>query len=240
MNLIKKLALFTLIISVFTSCNKDDVNVNTSRVNVAFKSSQSLLKNNGTATEAFILNEFTLCFTEIEFDVNDDMEDELPGNTPTYSDIELEGPFLVDLMSVEAETGIDIGVANVPNAIYEEIEFDIEPYTLEEPTEMTGKSLVATGSYEGTAFTIVSSKELELEIEYPNGYTLDGSDSRLFIDMNLSTLKTLVANIDFNKAIKEEDGSILINKDKNADILMTFENAVENSFEVEEEGDDDE
>lgn len=241
MKLFKNVFVVALSLVVMASCKKDDINVNTSRVNVALKTSKTITKNGGTpATEAFVLNEFILCFGEIEFDINDDMEDALPGNAKTFSDIELDGPFLVDLMSTDAETGIDIGAANVPNAIYEEIEFDIEPYTLEEPAEMFDNSILAKGTYEGAAFTIVSTQELELEIEYPNGYTLDGTDSRLFIDLNLGTLKTLVEAIDFTNAVKEEDGSILINKDKNADILAAFENAVENSFEVEEEGDDDE
>ncbi len=239
MKVLKNLFVLALALFILSSCNDDDSNTNSSQVKVALKTSQTPLKAAvEPAADPLVLEAFQICLGEIEFDVNDDMEDMLPGNDSVYSDVELEGPFLIDLLSADAETGIDLATADVPNAVYEEIEFDFEPYDKDEPAEMTGKTIWVKGSYEGTAFTIISDEELELELEYANGYTLDGADSRLFIDLNLAQLKTFVAAIDFTAAVAEEDGSILITKEKNEDILKQFEEAIENSFDIDEDDED--
>lgn len=237
MKVFKNLFVLALSIVVLASCENDDSSTDRSRVKLALKTTQVPLKSAVTA-EPLVLETFNICIGEIEFDIADEMEDVLPEGTPTFSDIELEGPFLIDLLSADAITGIDLASVNVPNAVYEEIEFDFEVYDKEEPAGMTGNTMVASGTYEGTPFTIISKEELEVELEYENGYTLDGADSRLFIDLNLASLKALVAAIDFSLATVEEDGSILITKEKNASILKQFEEAVENSFDVEEEDDD--
>ncbi|MCG8578331.1 MAG: hypothetical protein MI866_00340 [Bacteroidales bacterium] len=240
MKVIKNLFVLALSVFVMTACSDDESSSDDmSKVKVAIKTTPDLLKSTAT-TETFVLEAFKICIGEIEFDINDDMEDILPEGSTTYSDIELEGPFLIDLLSADAETGINLASVNVPNAVYEEIEFEFEPYDKDEPAEMTGRTIVASGTYEGKPFTIISKEELEIELEYENGYTLDGVDSRLFIDLNLGSLKTHVAAIDFSLATVEEDGSILITKEKNESILKQFEEAVENSFDVEEEDDDDE
>ncbi|MCU4155040.1 hypothetical protein J1N10_03580 [Carboxylicivirga sp. A043] len=239
MKKVSNLFLLALSVLVLVSCNDDDNNTDMSRVKVALKTSQTALKSDATTTESFVLEKFNICIGEIEFDINDDMEDVLPEGTPTFSDVELEGPFLIDLLSADAITGIDLASVNVPNAIYEEIEFEFEQYDKEEPAEMTNNTIVASGTYEGTPFTIISEEKLEIELEYENGYTLDGADSRLFIDLNLGNLKTLVAAIDFSGAITEEDGSILITKDKNDNILEQFEDAIEDSFDIDEDDEED-
>ncbi|WP_430814456.1 hypothetical protein [Carboxylicivirga sp. RSCT41] len=239
MKLIKNLIVLALSIVVFSACNNDDSSIaETSKVKVAIKTTPASLKSMESTTEPLLLETFNICIGEIEFDINDDMEDVLPEGSPTFSDVELEGPFLVDLLAANAETGIDLASVHVPNAVYEEIEFEFEPYDENEPAEMSGNTIVATGTNNGTPFTIISQEELEVELEYENGYKLDGADSRLFIDLNLGHLKTLVAAIDFTTATLEEDGSILITKEKNEPILKQFEEAVENSFDLEEDDDD--
>lgn len=239
MKLVNNLFALALSLVVLSSCNDDDSNANTSKVKVALKTTQTALKAGGeTIAEPLVLETFQISLGEIEFDINDDMEDLLPGNDTTYSDIELEGPFLVDLLSADAVTGIDLTTANIPNAVYEEIEFDFEPYDMDEPAEMKNKTILVKGTYEGTAFIIISDEELELELEYVNGYKLDGTDSRLFIDLNLGQLITFVAAIDFTSITPEADGTILISKDKNKEILEQFEKAIENSFDIEEEDED--
>ncbi len=241
MKLVNNLFALALSLIVLSSCNDDDSNSNSSKVKVALKATQTALKNGGeTTVDPLVLQTFQISLGEIEFDIDDEMEDLLPEGETVYSDIELEGPFLIDLLSADAITGIDLATVNIPNAVYEEIEFDFEPYDKEEPAEMKEKTILVKGTYEGTEFTIISDEELELELEYVNGYKLDGADSRLFIDLNLGQLKTFVAAIDFTTVTPEEDGTILISKDKNNEILKQFENAIENSFDIEEEDDDEE
>ncbi|WP_439181496.1 hypothetical protein [Carboxylicivirga taeanensis] len=243
MKLFKNLFVLALGLAIFSGCSDDDNNTDTSKVKVALKASQTGLKTGGEpVAEPVEMTEFMISLGEIEFDVSDEMEDLIPGGDSIYSDIELEGPFLIDLLSSNAETGIDLATANVPNAVYEEIEFDFEPYDMDEPVGMLGNTIVVKGTYNGTEFSIISDEELELELEYTNGFSLDGADARLFIDLNLGNLISFVKGIDFTQAVLEEDNTILISKDRNKDILEQFENTIENSFDIDEEdeeGDDD-
>ena len=245
MKLFKNLFLVALSIGVLASCNKDDDN-NTSRVNVALKTTTTQLKNAGTPEVSPVdLTMFKLSIAEIEFDLTDDLEDQTTPEDKPYTDIELEGPFVVDLKDAKSEavvenTGIDLTSANVPNAVYEEIEFDIEPYQGTEHEDMVGKTFIVKGTFNNDNFIIEGSKELEFEIDYPKGYTLDGTTSKLFIDLQLGKLIETVVKIDFANTVREEDGTILVNKDKNTEYLEAIEKVLEDSFEVEEDGDDDE
>lgn len=245
MKVVKNLFALALGLVVLSSCNDDDNNANTSKVKVALKATptQSVVKAGGEPTaDKLALTTFQISIGEIEFDINDDMVDVLPEGETVYSDIELEGPFLVDLLSTDAIAGIDLATVDVPNAVYEEIEFDFEPYTLDDNAEMKDNTILVKGTYDGKDFTIVSSEELELELEYEKGFKLDGADSRLFIDLKLGDLKTKVSALDFSSVTLEEDGTILISKDKNKELLKQFESAIENSFDIDEEdeeGEDD-
>ncbi|MCU4174224.1 hypothetical protein [Carboxylicivirga sp. N1Y90] len=236
MNLLKSVLIASVCIAIFASCSKDDTIDNKSRVEVAIKTSTAKqLKS--TATDDLVIEKFEINIAEIEFDIDDDMEDLLPAGDTLFTDVELDGPFLIDLMSSDAATGIKLAIANVPNAVYEEIEFDFDIYEEDDTKDIYGHSIFATGTYSNTPFVIISDEEWEIELEYPNGYKLDGAESKLWIDLNLDLFKQQVAAIDFTQA-EITDGTIIISKDSNKEILNAFEKALENAFEVEEEGED--
>ena len=68
------------------------------------------------------------------------------------------------------------------------------------------------------------------------------ANSMVFIDLNLNkAVSELIKNAatDFVGATKEEDGSILIDKNTNANILEKFEEALESAFEAIEEAHED-
>ncbi|SMO40884.1 hypothetical protein SAMN06265379_101581 [Saccharicrinis carchari] len=254
MKMLKNLFFVCLSLAVLASCNNDDVvKVDTSRVKVAIKTSKTApagtasLKNASVAESPLQLSKFYINMAEIEFDVDDDAEDKLPGNAPVYGDIELQGPFLVDLLDPNSATGIDLAITNIPNATYEEIEFDFDVYEGKDNELMNGNTLYAAGTYamgdELVDIVIKSDEDYEFELEYEGGgIVLDGTDSKIFVDLNLHVLlQKLVANAgaDFANATREEDGSILISKNKNKTILHKFEEAVETAFDAFEDSDDD-
>jgi len=239
MKLVKNLFLVAMGVGLLTSCNSDD-DANTSRVKVAVKKTEAIAKSGGTTTNTVNveLKTLKLSIGEIEFDITKELEGQQTNDGSVFSDAELDGPFVVDLLDKNAETGIDLAVANIPNAKYEEIEFDIEPYIGEEHADMVGKTFIIEGTYGQKNFKIEGTEELELEVEYPNGYTLDGTDSNLFIDLQIGALKDKVTQIDLANAVPEEDGSILINKEKNTELLKQIETTLEDAFEVEDDDDD--
>ena len=256
MKMLKNLFFVALSLAVFASCNDDDkAPANTSRVKVAIKTSTSTpagsasLKNAAVGANTLSLSELYINIAEIEFDVDDDMRDKLPGNAPVYGDVELDGPFVVNLLDPKASTGIDLATANIPNATYEEIEFEFDKYngTDKKFENLKGNTIYAAGAFilgdETIDFVIKSDEEWEIELEYEDGgIVLDGTASKVFIDLNLEVLiQTLITKAapDFETAVRETDGSILISKDKNKAILKKFEDAVEIAFDAFEDGDDD-
>ena len=240
MNLFRNLFLVALSIGVLTGCNDDDDNSNTSRVNVALKTSTANTLKNIGAVDLLEITDFRINISEIEFDINDDMEDAVLAGDSVYSDLDLEGPFLIDLVKEDSVSAvIQLATANVPNAIYEEIEFEFDVYSKDKNEAIYGYTMIVNGTYNTTPFAIMSDEELEIELEYANGFKLDGVDSNLYIDLNLARLKTLVAAIDFSAATPNADGTIIISKESNVAILKKFEDAVEKSFDIDEDGDND-
>lgn len=240
MKIFRNVLFAVLGLAVFASCSSDDdekviPEEDKSTVQVVLR---SIMSNDVASFEAsnvinpLKLEQLFINIAEIEFDVADDK---------VYSDVELEGPFPIDLLSEEAAKGWTLSTTNVPNGTYEEIEFEFDVYKGDNETfkNLLGNTIYASGSFDlgetVIPFVIESDEELEIELEYENNpLVLDGDKSKVFIDLKLNEIVTeLMSNLaDFANAEIEEDGSILINKDKNSTILKKFEDALEKAFEA--------
>lgn len=252
MKMLKKLFIVALVLAVFASCNDEEDNLlmDSSRVQVVMKTSTGdAVTLKSAKASPLNLDKLFINISEIEFDISDDMEDVLSGNNTTFSDIELRGPFPINLLSEEASNGLVLLTTNVPNGIYEEIEFEFDIYKGDENEfqDLRGSTIYAEGTFAmgdvNTPFVIKSDEELEIELEYEDGgLVLDGNNSKVFIDLNLNMLVEnwiQSASLDFAKATIEEDGSILIDEDTNEELLDKFEDAIEDAFEAIEDDDDD-
>lgn len=240
-----------LALATFASCSSDDdekvdVGEEKSTVQVVFKTTQEgevLPPEMGVALAAedensspLNLNKMFINIAEIEFEVSDAMEDK------GYSDKELKGPFAIDLMSEKAFEGWTLSTTNVPNGTYEELEFEFDVYdgTDEDLIDLVGNTIYASGSFSlgemEIPFTIKSDEELKIELEYENNpLVLDGDKSKVLIELNINAvLSDLLEKAipDFVTAEIEEDGSIIIDKNKNKNILEKFEDALETAFEA--------
>lgn len=224
-------------LAVFASCSSDDDEKvvpegEKSTVQVVLRST---LADEVAPLEAnpLLLEELFINISEIEFEVADE---------EVYSDIELEGPFAIDLLSKKALEGWTLSTTTVPNGTYEEIEFEFDVYegNNEDFKNLSGNTIYASGSFNiGDAtipFVIKSEEEMEVELEYENKpLVLDGENTKVFIDLNLNKVVShLITNAagDFATAKVEEDGSILIDKNTNKNILKKFEKALEDTFEA--------
>ena len=242
-------ALFALLaLAIFASCSSDDddkvgTEVGKSTVQVVFRSSMVgdmvplATRNQDSPLK---LNEMYINISEIEFDISDEMEDSQLDGEKVYSDIELKGPFPINLLSEQALNGWTLATTNVPNGTYEEIEFEFDVYkgNNENFANLVGNTIYVLGSFDVgemvIPFVIKSDEELEIELEYENRpLVLDGDKSKVFIDLDLNAVMLKLISTaagDFLNAKIEDDGSILIDKNTNKNILEKFEEALEDAF----------
>ena len=241
MKIFRNVLFAVLGLAVFASCSSDDDEKvipegEKSTVQVVLKSIMSNeVTTYATANESNPLNleQLYINIAEIEFDVADDK---------VYSDVELEGPFPIDLLSKKALEGWTLSTTTVPNGTYEEIEFEFDVYegNNEDFKNLSGNTIYASGSFsigdETIPFVIKSEEEMEVELEYENTpLILDGENTKVFINLNLNKVVSELiknASADFLGATLEEDGSILIDKNTNENILEKFEDALEKAFEA--------
>ena len=252
-----------LALATFASCSSDDdddkviVGEDESTVQLVFKTTQegnilppempATYAEEGENTSPLKLDNMFINIAEIEFEVTDEMEDK------GYSDKELKGPFAIDLLSDKASEGWTLSTTNVPNGTYEELEFEFDVYEGkdEDFAKLVGNTIYASGKFDlglmEVPFTIKSDEELEIELEYENKpLVLDGDKSKVFIELNINTvlsnlIESILPIIESGDIELEEDGSIIIDKEKNTKILEKFEDALEAAFEAIEdahEGDD--
>ncbi|MDD2475074.1 MAG: DUF4382 domain-containing protein [Dysgonamonadaceae bacterium] len=254
MKIFRNLLFLTLGLAVFASCSSDDEKVipegEKSPVQVVLR---SIISNDVETYKAEVnplnLEALYMNIAEIEFEISDEMEDVLPGGDKVYTDVELKGPFPINLLSKEVQNGLTLSTTKVPNGIYDEIEFEFDVYKGEHKgfENLLGNTIYASGSFDlgeiVIPFVIKSKEEMEVELEYENEpLVLDGSSSKIFIDINLDKVVLELINnaaVDFAGATKEEDGSILIDKNTNSNILKKFEKALEMAFEAIEDAHED-
>lgn len=249
MKVFRNVLFLVLGFAVFASCSSDDDKFvpaeDASIVQVAIRTSNGAKAKLVLAeTNSLFLDKLYMNISEIEFDIHDDMKDKLPGNDDLYSDVELKGPFPINLLSDKAmsDNGWLLATTNVPNGIYEEIEFEFEDYKGDNDDfkELFGNTIYASGTVviddQTVPFTIESDEEVEIELEYENeGLVLDGSSSKVYIDLDLQgMISSLIefTSLDFVNADRETDGSIVISNKRNKKILDKFNDVVEFAFEA--------
>lgn len=164
---ITRIAILSMVFAfIFISCDKDETE---GGLSLKFKATENTIKSSpadNIVLESFVIN---IGEIELEFDDNDPMFE----TDSIASDIELEGPFEVDLMKNGDPLSTAI-VQNVelPQAAYDEIEFEFSES--EDPTsDLLGKSILVKGTINGTSFVFWTDEEVEMEIEFENDVYLE-------------------------------------------------------------------
>ena len=216
-NLFKSiLLLFTVILII--SCSKDDdsnsgnlkISAKATITNVANKSSLAKETNSEVAISDFLINikEF-----ELEVDVNEQDDDNELWDDDNYydyeDDIELQGPFELDLMSGT----ISFLFIDIPDGVFEEIEFKFDKST-DATSELFGKSVLIKGTIDGTPFIYWHdfNDEIEVDFEDPQfDISIQNNANSVVIDFDLSLLFDSVSGIDLSQATDGNlDGTIEI------------------------------
>ncbi|HUH28872.1 DUF4382 domain-containing protein [Gelidibacter sp.] len=229
MNVLKKMKFGVVALSmatVFTACSSDDdatIAPDQGHLKIAASATYNMAVNRGT--DNVELSKFLVNFKEIELEIDDDFYD-------SDDDIELKGPFEIDLLSGNSVQLVDI---EVPNGIYEEIEFEFDK-SENSNSPLFGKSMELTGEINGQAFVFWHDFEDEIEIDY------EDMDKKLVIDNNT---KEVVINFDLNAVLAlvdlstatdgDGDGMITISPndtDGNNDLAEALKQAIKVQIEL--------
>jgi hypothetical protein len=162
-----RISILALVMSfVFIACDKDE---DKNGLSLKFQGTKNSIKS--TAAENVVIESFVINIGEIEleFDDNDPMFE----NDSVASDIELKGPFKIDLMK-NGDPLSSFVARNVvlPQAAYDEIEFKFRE-SKNANSEMSGKSMLVKGTIDGTPFIFWTDEEIEVEIEFENDVFLE-------------------------------------------------------------------
>jgi hypothetical protein len=224
------------------SCSKDNSPALTSAGNVALKAKATInntAAKNSTSAKGLSLNITSLKINikDIEFGVNEE-EGELDSpNDSIYHDLELHGPFLLDLAA--GNTSIDIANVEVPNNVYDKVQFELNKDT-DPNSPIYGKSIEIKGDINGVPFIFWTDAEEEMEINFSTLNTnivVDGTTTTTTINFDLSAIFGTASTIDFSAAVDgNSDGVIEIspdNIDGNADLADTIKNLLKEDTDLE-------
>ncbi|MBN1989756.1 MAG: hypothetical protein JW783_10200 [Bacteroidales bacterium] len=243
----KRFALLPLAALAFTSCEDVSTEDVFTEVQLVVKSSAELptvaSPAKSTVAEGIVIENFWVNISEVEFDFTDEWEDKL--NDSIIAAQELQGPFLVNLMSQEALSGLSLGTTLIPNAAYEEVEFEFDRCLDASKQSMYNRSIYITGTIANTPFVLWYNNEVEFEISLPNrsSFALTGETMKLYIDFNIAQIVSSLTTMNFSLATDGNgDGVIEIgpnDADGNGDLASRIIEALEESVELDDNNLDD-
>ncbi len=201
-------------VMLLVSCNSDSLSNDGNLKLKASATIKSALNNKSTVSKVqnvVNITSFLINIKEIELEIDDDKVAE-----NLYTDIELEGPFELDLL--KGSIAIDIASADIPNNVYEEIEFNMDKSTNTE-SELFGKSILIKGTINDVPFVFWHDTDEEFEIDYSDvtdNIIIDGGSVIAVINFDLSVVFGAGSKIDFSLA-KDLDGDGVIEINPNND-----------------------
>lgn len=197
------------------------------------------VNSSGRLNSVSTISRFDVNLQEIEFELDED--DPRYGVDSVYDEIEFEGPFFIDLLA--DEIAVSIADANIPQGIYEEVEFELEP-SPDPQSSIYQKSIVLEGTLGDVPFTFWTDETLDFEVDFDNlDGNLDITESGFVLTINFD-LDALFAEIDLSQAKDgNEDGLIEIypgDPDGNSDLSYEIMDMLEEVTDLDDEADLDE
>lgn len=230
---------------VFTACSSDDAdpvaNEGTLKISARASYNNSVGRMSVNAVnESVNVTSFLVNFKEIELERVDADDDDSNNMYGSDDDVELQGPFIIDLMS-----GINTPLVNIsiPNGIYKEIEFEFDKST-DNDSPMLGKSIKMSGEINGTPFVFWHDFEEEIEIDYEDSNTnlvIDNNANEIVINFNLTAVVGPTGSVDITTATDNDgDGIITISpndQDGNNQLAQALKEAIKAQIELLEDED---
>ena len=229
---LKTLSYLSAFVFILSSCTDDGSTDGNGKLRVSADATLTSLSGKSafskTLNASTEITELRVNLKEFELELDDDsyemelesesegegeMEYEVEWDDDGYLDyedeIELEGPFELDLLSGQI-TFINV---TVPNGRFEEVEFEFGKST-DPDSELFGKSILIKGSIDGTPFVFWHDFEDEIELDYDDpslDITIDGGTEGIVINFDFGSLLNGANGIDLSLAADgNEDGLIEI------------------------------
>lgn len=245
-NKITPMIIAIFLIALTISCSKDNsILTDVASVgNVDLKAKATITnttpKNSSSAKGLFNnlnITSLKINIKNIEFGVNENEGEHMNPNDSIYHDLELDGPFLLDLAS--GNTTIDIANVQIPNNVYDKVQFELNKNTNPNST-IFGKSIEIKGDINGVPFIFWTDAEEEMKVNFSATNTnivVNGTTTTTTINFNLNTIFGAASTIDFSLAVDgNTDGIIEIspdNIDGNADLADLIKNLFEEGTDLE-------
>jgi hypothetical protein len=221
-------------------------------------------------SQAFVLDTFLINIADIKFEFDeknaainddegdckdttcsDDCDDSGCGDDCNESDkcdslnqVYAAGPYLIDIMSPEVLNGLVLDRITLPNATYNEIEFKIDRYRLDDNKQMQDRSVYITGELNGERFRLWTDKEKKIEIELPDTVNLTSDVVKFYVDISLAKIISTLETMNLGSAVDgNNNGYIEIgtnDPDGNHALAYSLIKAISNAFYADNENDDDE
>jgi len=198
--------------------------------------------NNSSSTKgssSFTISSIKINIKNIELSVNEKEGDLINPSDSIYKDLELKGPFLLDLAS--GNTSIDIANTTIPNNVYDKVKFELNKST-DSSSTISGKSIEIKGNINGVPFVFWTDAEKEMEIKFLTSTTnivVNGNTNTTTINFDLSAIFGNTSALDFSTAVDGNgDGIIEIspnNVDGNAKLADSIKNLLEEGADLEKD-----
>lgn len=180
----------------------------------------------------------------------DDLYDDDKGGDDCIDDvddnIEIAGPFLIDLLSPEAIDGFPIASMDLPNSAYDEIEFKLDRYRLDDPEVMHNRSIFIEGELDGKPMRMWYTGDYDFEIDFPESkdhLILTGDDLKIYLDFHINNMLTSLNKVDFSSAADRNGNGIIEigsdDTDGNSGLAHHIIDAILESCDLDDQFDDD-
>jgi len=255
--IMKKYKITSMIIAVFItaltiSCSKGSIATIPKTGNMVLKAKATITNtvastanlitatNNSSSAKsssALTISSIKVNIKNIEFSVSEKEGEITSPSDSIYKDLELRGPFLLDLAS--GNTSIDIANATIPNNVYDKVNFELNKST-DSSSTIFGKSVEIKGDINGVPFVFWTDAEKEMKIKFLASTTnivVNGNTNTTTINFNLSAIFGNTSILDFSTAVDGNgDGVIEIspnNVDGNAQLADSIKNLLEEGTDLE-------
>ncbi len=240
-----------LSLGLLTACSDDNdsgsngklsISASASFTGTTAKSSTAKMVNESVDITEFRVNlkEFELeaDFEEMESEMESEMENDDSWDDDGYYDyedeIELEGPFELDLM----EGQITFINASVPEGVFEEIEFKFGK-SKDPDSELYDKSILIKGTIDGIPFVFWHDFEDEVELDFEDSavdIAISGTPEGVVIDFDLSQVFSAAVGVDLTGAKDgNDDGTIEISPsdpDGNNDLAQAIRDRIKQDMDL--------
>lgn len=214
------------------SCSNDESSNNDVNLSIKAKATNTFNQSRNAINATVTISEFILNIKEIELEFDDDYNEiDTDGYVDSDDEIELQGPFELDLLSGTS----NIISLEVPEANYEEIEFEFDKNT-DASSNMFNKTIMIQGTIDSVPFVFWHDFEEEIELDYENevtDITITAGLTEIIINFNLDAI---LNQVDITSAVDgDNNGTIEISPedtDGNNDLANLLKEALKDAAEL--------